>query len=340
MADNMQNSVPNEDKNDTSTPYSSEDAAANSTSDVGSPNEADVDSALDADSPSEVGTSSASNSTPNSVSNSAPDSTPESTSDNIPDADSSTFQHPHRKRNIAIGVIIAVVVVAAIVIILAFAHPWDAGDNNDTASDESNSSHQEIQQQQQEDSSNESLGENKSGDGNENNPNSAGNESNLEDEDVSEGVSNNANNANNAQDNNSTNQFDSSDGIINRDDYDTEEEYMAAWIAAGTPETQIEKETVPTTKNGSEGYYKGILIIHFYYDLCDEDRAREIISDLGGIWISTTYGRGSSTSLGDFDVEAYFPDAPYEDELKAISEKLNAMPEVSSAYMDSYCSLD
>ncbi len=138
----MQNSVPNDDKNDTSTPYSSEDAAANSTSDVGSPNEADVDSALDADSPSEVGTSSTSNSTPNSVSNSAPDSTPESALTNTSDA-SPTPQHPHRKRNIAIGVIIAVIVVAAIVIILAFAHPWDVGDNNDTASDESNSSSNE-----------------------------------------------------------------------------------------------------------------------------------------------------------------------------------------------------
>ncbi len=147
MADKIPNSLannmPNEDKNDTSLSVSSEDAAANSTLDVGNPNKADVDSALDADNPNEAGTGSASNSTPNSMSNSAPDSTPESTSDNIPDADSPSPQHPHRKRNIAIGVIIAVVVVAAIAIILAFAHPWDAADNNDTASDESNSSSNE-----------------------------------------------------------------------------------------------------------------------------------------------------------------------------------------------------
>ncbi len=260
--------------------------------------------------------------------------TPNEDKDDTSTSASSEPQHPHRKRNIAIGVIIAVIVVAAIACILAFAHPWDAGstDTPDTSSENT----QQANKQQVD----------KTGDSS----NAEGSESteSTKSDDLA-GTNEDANN-NNSDDSTDTSTNDIPDssaeeewpgqslgyigpngeGAINPDDYKTNEEYMDAYDAVlGAEHINLnDYDIVKSTEEGVADHYKGLFSVGFYRS-CGELRAREIVDELGGQWVSSGFALPGD-KIDWARVYVYFPGDVDED---SIAELLNEYEEVKWAYV-------
>lgn len=118
------------------------------------------------------------------------------------------------------------------------------------------------------------------------------------------------------------------DDIVCRDNYANDDEYVQALIEVGKRQVEIPREDVWEDEGHTVGYYAGCLSVDFYRT-CEEDRAREIVAECGGLWVSDTFGWG--TGIDTASVEAYFPDFLYDAALQERQEMLRSYDEVESA---------
>ena len=125
------------------------------------------------------------------------------------------------------------------------------------------------------------------------------------------------------------------EGVLDPNDFEDDAAYERALIESGSPRVEVPRERVDTSGDGSYGYVKGILEISFDAE-CGESRARSIVEGAGGVWVSDTFAWPSSAARGKASVEAYFPGCVGEEELRAVAEELEAMPEVEYASLDTW----
>lgn len=125
-------------------------------------------------------------------------------------------------------------------------------------------------------------------------------------------------------------------GTIDPDDYATDEEYQKALIESGEPEFEVPEEEVSEKQEG-ESYGHGFVkerIVAYFYTSYGEERAREIVSELGGIWVDDTFAWRSSQEAGRAIVTLYFQGAETREELESICSQLDAYEEVKRASLE------
>ena len=114
------------------------------------------------------------------------------------------------------------------------------------------------------------------------------------------------------------------EGVLDRDDFETDEEYREAAIDAAGKEVEVPFEAVEVEGEDFE-YVKGKVWLDFR-EGCGEKRAREIVAECGGEWVSSTYKWGSRSA------ETYFPVASGAAGVTDACERLAGYDEVEAAY--------
>lgn len=119
-----------------------------------------------------------------------------------------------------------------------------------------------------------------------------------------------------------------SDGdTIDRDDYDSDEDYLEALSESLAPEADVPKEH--GEEDGIE-YRKGTITVYFERST-SEERAREIVEETGGTWVDSSVAL--NTAGGSYDTTVYYEDLADAglDELQAMCQELETYEGVSGA---------
>ncbi len=122
------------------------------------------------------------------------------------------------------------------------------------------------------------------------------------------------------------------EGVLDPDDYESDEDYESALIGEGGVQADVPRVEVSYNEEGTVGYYEGIMSVSFYCEY-GEERAREIIAEEGGVWVSDVFAWSGAVADGKADAEVYFPDAPSAEEMNEVIADLVEYPEVASAYI-------
>lgn len=119
--------------------------------------------------------------------------------------------------------------------------------------------------------------------------------------------------------------------IVNRDNYSSGTEYIDALVEVGKRKLDVPRNIVWTGGEDGKGtgYDQGTLTIYFYRS-CEQEEARRIVAENGGLWVTNTYGW--ATGLDTATVTAYFPDALEENQLEEKRQAIKSYDEVQSAH--------
>lgn len=113
------------------------------------------------------------------------------------------------------------------------------------------------------------------------------------------------------------------EGVLDPEDFETSEEYRAAAAEAAAKEVEVPFEVVGEGE-GPESV-KGKIWLTFA-EGCSELDARSIVSDNGGVWVSSTFKWGSRSA------ETYFEDCGDLESIQQACQRLMENDEVESAY--------
>lgn len=129
------------------------------------------------------------------------------------------------------------------------------------------------------------------------------------------------------------------EGVLDPQDFATYEDYRDAAIDAAGKEADVPSEVVER-EEGGYGFMRGKVWLDFR-EGCGEKRARDIVAECGGLWVSSTYKWGSRSA------ETYFSEAGDFDAVMAMCDRLMAYEEVEAAYPelisasgDLHCNVD
>lgn len=127
-------------------------------------------------------------------------------------------------------------------------------------------------------------------------------------------------------------------GAISRDDYDSDEEYEKALIDSGSAQVEIPYESVSEKQPNEKydhGYFKYIVNLDFYYKY-GEERARQIVNEVGGIWASDTFAWSASKDNGIALVTTLFMEADSRSKLEEVCDRFEQYEEIEEAVLETY----
>ncbi len=123
------------------------------------------------------------------------------------------------------------------------------------------------------------------------------------------------------------------EGVLDPNDFEDDAAYERALIESGSPRVKVPRVPVSEKEEGERydhGYYECIVVAHF--DLsAGEERAREAVEALGGVWVSDTFSWPSSRDAGEASAMLYFEGATTREQLEAICAELRGEDFVNSA---------